>query len=105
MQSEINDVEACLRSLKQAPASKAKIRNVLSLIFRHAIRWGWLEQNANPVTLVRCSSKRLRTPSMLTTFELRALLAADVFEIQNEQQVFEAVFALKRGTGESLKTL
>jgi integrase len=70
------DVEAWLRSLKLAPASKAKIRNVLSMVFRHAIRWGWLEQNANPITLVRCSSKRLRTPSMLTTFELRALLDA-----------------------------
>ncbi len=70
------DVEAWLRSLKLAPASKAKIRNVLSMVFRHAIRWGWLEQNANPIALVRCSSKRLRTPSMLTTFELRALLDA-----------------------------
>jgi predicted nucleic-acid-binding protein len=31
---------------------------------------------------------------------LENLLAADVFEVQNEQQVFEAVFALKHGTGE-----
>ena len=31
---------------------------------------------------------------------LEGLLAADSLEIQNEQQVFEAVFALKRGTGE-----
>ncbi len=28
------------------------------------------------------------------------LLAADRLEVQNEQQVFEAAFALKRGTGE-----
>jgi predicted nucleic-acid-binding protein len=28
------------------------------------------------------------------------LLAADSLEVQNEQQVFEAAFALKRGTGE-----
>ena len=31
---------------------------------------------------------------------LEGLLAADSLEIQNEQQVFEAVFALKRGLGE-----
>jgi len=31
---------------------------------------------------------------------LEGLLAADSLEIQNEQQVFEAVFALKRGMGE-----
>jgi predicted nucleic-acid-binding protein len=28
------------------------------------------------------------------------LLAAETLEVQNEQQVFEAAFALKRGTGE-----
>ncbi len=31
---------------------------------------------------------------------LENLLVADSLEVQNEQQVFEAVFALKRGTGE-----
>jgi predicted nucleic-acid-binding protein len=31
---------------------------------------------------------------------LENLLAADSLEVQNEQQVFEAVFALKRATGE-----
>ncbi len=31
---------------------------------------------------------------------LENLLAADTLEVQNEQQVFEAVFALKRGAGE-----
>lgn len=37
------EVEAWLKSLKLAPASKAKIRNVMSMIFRHAMRWGcWI---------------------------------------------------------------
>jgi predicted nucleic-acid-binding protein len=31
---------------------------------------------------------------------LENLLAADSLEVQNEQQVFNAVFALKRGTGD-----
>ena len=40
-----------------------------------------------------------RSPSEIAT-HLEQLLAADSLEIQNEQQVFEAAFALKRGTGE-----
>lgn len=31
---------------------------------------------------------------------LEGLLAADSLEVQNEQQVFEAAFALRHGTGE-----
>lgn len=37
---------------------------------------GTLRITANPITLVRCSTKRLRTPSMLTASELRKLLDA-----------------------------
>jgi predicted nucleic-acid-binding protein len=40
-----------------------------------------------------------QTPSQIAT-HLENLLTADSLEVQNEQQVFEAVFALKRGTGE-----
>jgi predicted nucleic-acid-binding protein len=40
-----------------------------------------------------------QTPSEIAT-HLEHLLAADSFEVQNGQQVFEAAFALKRGTGE-----
>jgi predicted nucleic-acid-binding protein len=40
-----------------------------------------------------------RTPAQIATL-LENLLTSDSLEIQNEQQVFEAVFALKRGTGE-----
>ena len=68
------DVEDWLKSLELAPASRAKVRNVLSMIFRHGMRWGWLDKN--PVTLVRCSSKRLRRPDILSAEEFRDLLAA-----------------------------
>jgi integrase len=68
------EVEDWLKSIRLAPASRAKIRNVLSMIFRHGMRWGWLD--SNPVTMVRCSSKRLRRPDILTAEEFRALLAA-----------------------------
>ena len=40
-----------------------------------------------------------RTPSQVAA-HVEQVLAADSLEVQNEQQVFEAVFALKRGTGE-----
>ena len=40
-----------------------------------------------------------RTPSEIAT-HLEQLLAADSLEVQNEQQVFDAAFALKRGMGE-----
>ena len=40
-----------------------------------------------------------QTPSQIAT-HVEHLLAADSLEVQNEQQVFEAAFALKRGTGE-----
>jgi integrase len=66
------EVEDWLKSLQLAPASRAKVRNVLSMIFRHGMRWGWLD--SNPVTMVRCSSKRLRRPDILTAEEFRALL-------------------------------
>ena len=44
------------------------------MIFRHGIRWGWLDKN--PVAMVRVSSKRLRRPDVLTAEEFRSLLAA-----------------------------
>lgn len=68
------EVEDWLKMLKHlAPGSKAKIRNLMSTIFRHAIRWGWLAQNENPIAFVRCSSRRARTPDTLTAEEFRAL--------------------------------
>jgi predicted nucleic-acid-binding protein len=40
-----------------------------------------------------------RDPSEIA-LHIESLLAVDSFEVQNEQQVFEAAFALKRGVGE-----
>jgi predicted nucleic-acid-binding protein len=42
----------------------------------------------------------LRKDAIQIATHIEQLLAADTFEVQNQQQVFEAVFALKRGTGE-----
>jgi len=70
------EVEDWLKSLRLAPASKAKIRNVMSMVMRHAIRWGWLGQHENPIAMVRVSSKRRKVPVILNAAEFRALLAA-----------------------------
>jgi integrase len=58
-----------------APSTKAKIRNLMSVLFNHAIRYEWLEQGRNPILLVRQSAKRQRTPEYLEAKELRALLS------------------------------
>jgi predicted nucleic-acid-binding protein len=42
----------------------------------------------------------LRQSAVQIAAHLEGLLAADSLLVQNEQQVFEAAFALKRGTGE-----
>jgi integrase len=68
------EVEEWLRSLALANATKAKLRNLMSAVFRHAIRYGWLGQHENPIALVRVSAKRKRVPATLTAEEFRALL-------------------------------
>jgi integrase len=69
------EVEDWLKPLLLANSTKAKLRNVMSAVFRHAIRWGWLGQHENPIALVRVSAKRRRIPLVLTAQEFRDLLA------------------------------
>ena len=54
--------------------TKAKIRNLLSVLFNHAIRYEWLDQGKNPITLVRQSAKRKQIPEVLEPFEIQNLL-------------------------------
>jgi len=76
-----NHVEQWLRQLMRAdggllaPSTKAKIRNVMSVLFNHAIRQEWLEQGKNPILLVRQAAKRQTIPEYLEPEELRALLS------------------------------
>ena len=65
-------VERWLRSLPLAPGTKTKIRNIMSAVFNHAKRHGMVA--INPIQGVRCSSKRLKEPDVLTPEEFRALL-------------------------------
>jgi integrase len=57
-----------------AKGSKAKIRNIMSALYSHAIRWEWVSKN--PITSVRQSAKREKVPEVLTVDELVKLLAA-----------------------------
>jgi integrase len=66
-------VEQWLRSLPYAPATKSKIRNIMSALFAHARRYGMLL--TNPIQGVRCSSMRLREPDILSPEEFNRLLA------------------------------
>jgi integrase len=68
------EVEAWLKTLPLARGSRAKIRNVMSALYSHAIRWEWVDRN--PITSVRQSAKRERTPEILTVKELTDLLRA-----------------------------
>jgi integrase len=65
-------VEMWLEKLPLAPASRTKIRNIMSAVFSHGIRHEWI--TFNPISKVRCSAKRLREPDVLTPGEFRALL-------------------------------
>ena len=70
------EVEEWLERLKLAPSSRAKLRNQMSTVFRHGIRWGWIGQHQNPIAMVRCSSRRLSIPVTLNVEEFRALFSA-----------------------------
>jgi len=67
-------IERWLDSIERAPGTKAKIRNILSAIFAHAVRWGWVKQN--PIKAVRQSAKRVRVRPILSGEELRVLYSA-----------------------------
>jgi integrase len=75
---ESMEVELWIRNLKTkngsaaSPATKSKVRNLMSALFSHAIRYGWTTRN--PITPVRTSSKRQREPEILTPSEFQALL-------------------------------
>ncbi len=55
-----------------APASKAKLKCVLSVLYNHAIRYEWL--TFNPISRVRTSQKRLRDKDVLTPDEFQKLV-------------------------------
>ena len=65
-------VEEWLDNMTLAPATKTKIRNIMSAVYSHGIRNEWI--SFNPISKVRCSAKRLREPDVLAPEEFQALL-------------------------------
>jgi site-specific recombinase XerD len=53
--------------------SKAKIRNIMSALYSHAIRWEWTDKN--PITQVRQSAKRSKIPTVLPVEEIQRLFS------------------------------
>ena len=74
-------VENWLRQLRRkdgkplSNSSKAKIRNLMSVLFNHAIRYEWLAQGKNPITHVRQSAARQKDPEILSPDEIRNLIS------------------------------
>jgi integrase len=74
-------VENWLRQLRRkdgkplSNSSKAKIRNLMSVLFNHAIRYEWLAQGKNPITHVRQSAARQNDPEILSPDEIRNLIS------------------------------
>ncbi len=67
-------VEHWLERLHLANSTKAKLKYVMSDIYQHAIRYGWLKNNENPMLAVRQSSKRETVQETLEAEEFRALM-------------------------------
>ena len=66
-------VEQWLKTIPLAPGSKAKIRNIMSAVFSHALRWEWASRN--PITNVRQSAKRRKIPVILTIEQIKCFLS------------------------------
>jgi integrase len=66
-------VEEWLDGIRRAKGTRAKIRNLMSALFTHAMRYEWVDRN--PIKLVRQSAKRERIPDVLDLAEIQLLLS------------------------------
>ncbi|HEY3768499.1 MAG TPA: site-specific integrase [Candidatus Angelobacter sp.] len=90
--------EEWLKTLDLAAASKAKIRNIGSVMFNHGVRHKLLGMNReeNPFLSVRQSSKRERIPEILEVAELHRLF--DVLAVREKAMIVaDALTGIRRG--------
>jgi integrase len=66
------EVEMWLGTLPLARGSRAKIRNLMSVVFDHGRRHGFIDRN--PISLVRQSAKRQTVPDVLLPSDINRLL-------------------------------
>src|SRR3984893_14969730 len=55
-----------------APGTKKKIRDLMHVLYAHAIRYEWIDYN--PISAVRQGGQRLSTPSRLSVDQLSQLI-------------------------------
>jgi integrase len=90
-------VEDWLSTLKKpngiplAPGSKKKIRDLMHVLFAHAIRYEWIDHN--PISAVRQGGQRLLTPTRLGVDQLSKL----IFEVLQPRE--RIMVLLDFGTG------
>lgn len=83
-------VERWLGSIDDlSDGTKAKIKGIMSEVFQHAIRYGWLDDGENPIFAVRQSAKQKRVTEPLETAEFRAL----ILELSHKMRVIGVVAA------------
>jgi len=94
-------VEQWLRSLAGlSDGSKAKIRNIMSAVFSHAIRFEIADKN--PITPVRQSAKRTKIPVILDAAELHRLFS-ELGIRERAMIVLDALTGLRRSELMGLK--
>ncbi len=99
------EIEEChLKPL--APGTRTKIRNLMSVLFNHAIRWGIFPQNpiSGPARKagVRQSSKRQDVPDILALAEMRSILGG--LSIREKALIsLDMVTGIRRGELAGLK--
>ena len=87
-------VERWLGKMSYAPATKTKVKGVFGTLFRHGMRYQWAA--TNPIALVRCSSKRVESPDILTPAEIRGILG-ELSEPARTVTMLAAITGMRRG--------
>ena len=87
-------VEQWLKTIPLTRGSRAKIRNIMSALYSHALRWEWTEKN--PITQVRQSAKRSRIPTILSVEEIQRLFS-HIREPFRTAVILDAVSGLRVG--------
>jgi integrase len=98
--------ETLLGSERLARGTRAKIRNAMSALYNHAIRWEFIGRNpiTGPVkgSGVRVSAKRMSIPDILTIDEMQKLISA--VRLRERVLIFlDMVTGLRRGELAGLK--
>lgn len=89
-QLRLDPTKRCPEGKKAANGTKKKIRDLMHLLYEHAIRHEWIDRN--PISSVRQSGRREQRPDILEVEELGALLNA--LDLRERTAVF-----LDFGTG------